>query len=465
MASERGPQGQLERIGVVAAVALMFCWPLVVNRAPVLFPDSPAYLVGGRWLWSAAAGPGDGEVAIGGRSLAYGAFAWALRSIADWQAIAVVQAIWLAAVVVAAARRLGLVTGVSQLATGAALTAGTSLPFFAAVILPDVFAGSAVVAAVLLLVDGRAMTRRERWAWAAHLFVVITFHKAFLLLAGAVVVAGLLAAWRLRAQAAWWPTAATVIAAGAAGIALDPLATRFGGREIVQPPFLLARGIGDGTVARVLQDDCPKRHFVNCRVLPGLPMTENQFLWGGNPIASWAALGPAGKRAVAAEQNLLVATAVQRYPVMQAEASLRNGARLLTVVHLGQFKPLPATEPQLISRGFDRERREQHRSRIWRDEFPLVTLSRVSRVVYVLALSGSALLLVFRRRLLAGVETRVIAVAALLTAALPINALINGTLAGFAPRYQARLSWLALFALLILAHHLMAARQARAAVP
>lgn len=363
--------------------------------------------------------------------------------------IPIVVGPWVAAAIVLALRHLGFATRPKQALAIAVLGLTTALPFFINVILPDVFAGLIPIALIMLIGFWLKLSRSERVFWVVNLIVTVTFHKAFL--ATAVVMLPVACMCFVRSGIG------SIVAIGAIGIGclailVEPVITkRVLGALPIEPPFLLARTIADGTTAQVLRDDCAVKAYKNCAFVSELPLTEEQYLWPSlaKPLA-WAGLKPSDRRALAAEQTDLVISSLANHPLMQVERSAVNSARQFMSVGIADFQFNRAVVEDATQAHFDTELKESRASRIWQGEFPIRLLSYYWSATYAISVGLVAVMLFWRRRLIPHAERRVIATAVVLLTGLWVNAMIDGVLSGVFDRYQGRVAWLATFSALIL---------------
>jgi hypothetical protein len=483
-AAHRTPIGRLALAWLAGATLLL--WPLLLNRSPILFFDSDAYLRFGRLAWEFAGQmlmPGTGPQGVGlppdpgtapamaatandgtvmsGRSYFYSV--WAGASGGRVALVAVAQALWMSAALIAALPHLGFAGLTSRVAIIALLGVATPLAFFVCTLLPDMFAGLAPLSVAMLFAFPTRMRWPERLFWLATLLAVLLFHRAYvgltILMLGVGVAGALLRQW--KALPAALLIGLTIVAAALLDRAATTVVERAVDAQAVSPPFLLARGIGDGTIAAVLQADCTApqaaQPWAACALVPKLPLTENGVLWGSRGLSS---LSPDQRQAVIAEQGPLVAEVLKRDPLTQIGRSLQNSLVQFVGADLSEWqdmvdRPATAAPPE-----------RDHAiafaaSPIGQGQFPLQLLSDAWRIVYLCAFAAAVLaagLLSTHRH---QVDRLLVAVSVLLLLALVLSAAMTGTLVGPFGRYQARIAWLALLALMVLLGQLRASLQAR----
>lgn len=470
-----------KQVAIWALCWAMLMWPIAINRGAFLFPDTIPYLSAGRSALAAAgralhltqkpltsprsskltllrvASPSEPKVVLGDRSTYYGAFVAAASAPFGFVGAAVAQAAWTALVVLLACQRLGM-NGWRRIAAISVLCAITSIAFFAGVVMPDVFAGIGVVSIALLLVVGRDMRWPERAFWIANLLAASVFHKAILLVVvGVWVVAAVVPRWRRISNFAL--PAATIVVAVVATLLVGRVA-KMTGYNVVSIPFLLARSVGDGPGAAVLREDCATVDYVSCQFVPGLPLAEIDFLWDSTKVTPWIRLADAERLAVSNEQSRIVAAAVRRYPIAQAQASIGNTVRQFVNLDLTKFGPRQRTETIELKTLPD-ERVAYRQTLIKTDSFPLAAMTTAYFAIYVIALIVALGLLVSRDRLLPTVDDRYATIAAMMLVSLVISAATTGSFAGVIGRYQARISWLGVFAVIILVNQLFARRRTK----
>jgi len=282
-------------------VALMT--PALWNGFPLIFPDTGGYLTR----------PIEGTLGMG-RSALYGLFLYAGVPFAFWSN-AIAQAALTAWLIVLTMRAQGL-GGRPWLALGivAMLTVGTSLPWFAGQLMPDILFPAAVLALYLLAFHAGQHAMWERFALAAVIVVAIPSHMA----AAGMCVAVIAALWLLpRIKQFALPKPRLWFAAGAvaAGVALCPLSnlaiTGSFGFTPGGSSFLFGRLIEDGIVARYLNERCPDPSLRLCAYKADLPDGADGWLWGDTPFYK---LG--GWEDYADEEKDIILATLARYPLM-----------------------------------------------------------------------------------------------------------------------------------------------------
>jgi hypothetical protein len=470
-------QGQVAKlIGVLLLIAVFFL-PALINRQPVLYPDSVGYFHSGY----AAAKQIKATLDVRIRGRAPSAAPVLSRQQRDgittarsvYYGLAFVAAYWLKGVWAMAAAQIALAMACLMLAARRAamperwlwwtcvlgIALFTGLNFFAVTIMPDLFAGLMLAAGAMLLAHGR---RLPRWEYAFWLLIVVVaglFHKAHLAILAVCLVAalGFASAWRNRVREWLWLAAAALMAL-AGHYAVDLTVLHVTGRPPIATPFALARLVGDGTAEKYLAEACPTRHFTTCDYLNRMPMRENDFLWSRDPEKSVMSTASRQTReAIAAESDAIVWGTLQAYPLSELKAALGNAVAQFATVGVTEFALVPHDDVApipMLRWALD----HYQTTAIAEGRMPLAAISLMMRLVYFAALTGVAVLL-WRLRRRQGDET---AFAAMLVVGILANAVVSGVISGVFDRYQGRVVWLAALALLVLAGQWRRARNGEA---
>ncbi len=459
------------------ASSALLLWPLFLNGSPFLFYDSVAYLQFGQKIWSFVVGVSTSQetaaaataplsasplesaeldtLLMGGRSYFYSLFIWLANVAGGYSTIAIAQALWIAMALQLTFRALGIADPIWRLSGVALLSLATPLALFVCTVMPDVFAAVAPLAVIVLLSRGQRMAWPEKAFWLFSLFFAVLFHKAFLLLALVTLAfTYVVVIWRK------WATgqrALLILATIGFGISAEVMVQQAAqsatGKQLVSPPFLLARGIGDGTIPLVLQRDCPGAAlppWAACAFLSELPMTENEAIWGAG---GWTSLPPTIRIAVVDEQLVLLGTAAANAPLLQIRASLYNfTTQIVTsdVTELAQ-SGIPG---MITSEGPNAAGNAAYaNSALMQGQFPLSALSAFWQALYLIATSASLAILARGRPSFANRLPGLAPMLGLILASLLASAAITGIIAGPFGRYQARIAWLSMLVLFTLGTH------------
>lgn len=409
-------------------VALL--WPALANRYPILFSDTGGLLEMGLL-------PDMGW----DKPWVYGPFLLGLHGRTTLWLPALAQAFLLSHMLWLAQRTLASPRPGSHLALCLGLAAATAAPWFASLLMPDIFAPLAVLCVFVL---GFGAGRLNRWelGWAAAVgMLAVASHLAHLVLA-----AGCLAAvWLVRWRLAWRPA----LPLGGA-LAFLLLSNLLGHGVLAVSPygslFMLARLIGDGPARALLLRDCPAAGYE--RLCPWVA-TEPRVGWTDSDAFLWEPEGPVwsnnrGPILFAPEAARVVRATVLAYPGEVAAAMVRNAGRQFFLVRVGDAlvpDHLRATVEPKMQAFFPAEELARYRASVQQaGALPALAapFAGLHAAVLVLGALGSAVVLARWRQ-----DWALAGFAAVVLAGLAANAVATGALSGPHDRYQARIAWLA----------------------
>ena len=343
-------------------------------------------------------------------------------------------------------RSLGSAELGQQNLTSALTIAITPVAVFSIVAIPDLFAGTGLAACAVLLTFNGRLGRNDQAFWYLVLIVSILMHNAI-----ALTLTALAASWPIIARATtgrWSPKAWKTFAITLASLVvlqLTPLSIRAAMHAVdTTPPFLLGRLIGDGTAEKVLKRDCGVTHWETCTVLPYLPVTENDFLWGGNVHRESLFLGynkmPVPRQLKIKQESFeIIKRTVFRFGGEQILKSLQNGVRQFFNLSLDEFvqnnnvieQGNKILGPQAISL--------QH-SAVRKNPEILEWLTILYTSSFIIALI-ILLRYAYHMRGVVDEANPLMMIGVCLFVGVAINALVCGGAAGVFGRYEARIVW------------------------
>jgi hypothetical protein len=426
--------GAFAHATAILAAALLLALPAFVNGYPLVFIDTVSYLEQ-TVLWQVS----WDKTYVYGPFLLLGHWRLSLWGALALQCLVIAWLLWLVARAVwGGARPLGFA------ALASALAALTSLPWFAATLMPDVMSGVAVLCLFLLGFAAERLSRAEVAAVVLLGAVAIGSHLSHLVVAAAVVGIVLLAGRRLRpALLAALPLSLAVAALLAVNLAVS-------GRAVLSAngaTFLLARLQDDGPATRLLRERCPAAGWHLCAHVHRLPMDSDEFLWDpASPLHREADGTPIfmGSVRIAPEAREIVAATLAAYPLDVAAAMLRNGLRQLGLTRIGDTlgnAHLDLSARRMVAEGFPHELAAfdsalQMQGRLAALAAPLAPLHALALVLAV-----PAVLFAWWRAARQGDRLRLGLVLAALVG-LTANAFVTGALSKPHHRYEARIVWL-----------------------
>jgi hypothetical protein len=426
-----------ERTEWALAVALSFALllaPAAWNGFPFIFPDTGSYLTG----------PLDGTLEFG-RSAFYGLFFAAGMKWAFWPNV-VAQAALIVWLIVLTLRAQGLARPWLALGIVALLAVGSSLPWVAGMLMPDILFPAAVLALYLLIFRVRQLKPWERYALAAVVACAMVSHMA----AAALCIALCTAAWLIvRFSRPAWPRAHFVFAAGAvaAGLVLAPIANgAITGTFAFTPggmSFLFSRMVESGIVGRYLKEHCPDPALQLCAYRTTLSTDSDTWLWSPN-----SPFNKMERNTVEAEERVIILATLAHYPLMHVTAAADEAfAQLLAFQTEISFADNEPTA-EAIARFLPRFTPQLQRARQQHGAIDVALLNWLHVPIAALAMLGTAGALVFRRRL--HLTRAATAFSAMVVLAVLLNAAICGVFSHAVDRYESRLTPLALLALAML---------------
>ena len=356
------------------------------------------------------------------------------------------QALVAAATLWIAARAFGVAR--AYLPIVAVLALASSLPMVVMFLMPDLFAGLAILGAMALVAGRVPVTRGEVAALWSVMAAGALFHTSHVLLLAGLGGGTLLAGALVRRYRGLLAPGAAILAAaavGAAGALAFPVAVRMIRDEpVYAPPFLSARLIADGPGRALLRETCHRGDEWGWCPYRDRPLRDvNVILWDSSPAdATFQAAGYDRRVRIIREQPRFVLAVVSRYPGEVAADTIRNVANLF--VQYGTGEMLSDPTPRYRDPAF----------RIFTHIVPGTrecaagTASCASRLdLAVLDMVIGATLLaswIALAALLAGPSARRGwgRAAIVLLAGLALNAIICGAISGNAQRYQSRVTWL-----------------------
>ena len=437
---------------------LILLWPLVVNGAPFYSADSGSYLRGGefgfntgwsminQWWRSAftasepvtAGNDAKAVVAVaiadagGTRSLIYSLATYLLRAPGiSLLSLAIAQA---GTVAFSLTVLRSLIAPQSALAPALTIAAAVALltpaAWYAAYVIPDIFAGVAIACAVVLTVMFDRVGLALRVALVMLTAFCITVHGSHLPVAFVTLAAGGAAYLWLRRpspatdfRCALWFVSPIVLAVFAM---LGTSYLAFGELSLAPKryPIQLARSVADGPGAWHLRDHCATKQYAICEIFGTNPPRQvGRFLWAEGGVRLRAT--PQQMDRIRAEESIIVRRAALEYPGHQMRRSVTN-----------TFRQLFAFGPDDLSFGFELVGRQDPTVVNVSPDRP--ALKSYGRLLIYSGFFAAIMLLFAVRRKLQPVEIVAVIV---VSVGLLANAAVCGILSGVTDRYQGRVAW------------------------
>lgn len=485
--------GRLRTPLVVLMFALLLALPSILNGKPFLFYDSTHYYDVGRLIASKVLPsqlPGDDAAEVpadptpdttaapedargglssiaGGRSPSYSLLVYLMSSLFSAYGVVAVQSVLAAWVIFGFFRLVAPASStLNQTIAVGALAFLTPLGFHTAFVMPDIFAGIFVVAALILILD-RELAWKKMLLLTALLAFSATMHATIIAL-GLVLIVLVLASRFVPAfrsgvnQKAAGAIAAALILCLGFGAIYKKGAELITGNTIRNAPYLAGRVIADGPGARYLETHCDEGRFAICQFQGTRFLDHNDFLWGSHGAAeNWVESDPDLKLAVQEEEKAFVIAVVSAYPWQQLQATLQNTATQL--IFVGIRETIHGAEDIMVSPAFMDNELMTHVPNLegcatgTRCQAHTPLREAWGSLVYTcLLVTLAALVTLTAIRLprifspMAPVETgvqKLLIAGVFVLVVLLANAAVCGSLSGPHDRYQARVAWIAFLVL------------------
>ncbi len=447
-------RARLQIFGSMLLLAVALLWPAMVQQRPAYFFDSAGYLSTGTKAFAIASDKiasklsttGEKPAAKAGvpapprvtsvvsiRAIAYSLFAAAtsapgyrMHALIAVNALVVTLLIWQFWRI-----RAPRASPRDEALAALFVATATSAPWFVSYAMPDIFAGAAILALLILTFAPLHRQRVARAAVASVVTFAVAAHASHIPIIGLIVAAAVaeLLFERWRGTAPWsWRRFAWVVVPYVAGMVLVVALSvvSFGSASVAPKrlPFALAKSIDDGPGNWYLKATCAEKHWAVC---PFFARTG-----GGGPELIFADGGliktatPAEMEAVRNEEMTIVRNATRAYLFVQIRSAIANSVSQF--FHFGlKDNSFGYVIVQLPNGEF--------RTQAAPERFDLRPAGQV--MVY----GGVAIALgyiVAIARSLSAVEW---ATLRLLLAGLVANAMITGGLSTITSRYQSRVIW------------------------
>ncbi len=436
--------------------------PAAEAAEPAAAPADPA---------AAPADPAAGADASNGlrsgRSVYYGALAWLGWQLSIWLP-ALVQCLALAWLVMLHTRTLvGRHWQTVTITILALLAFGSSAGLFAALVMPDIWIGLAVLALARLWMPGIRRSAAEKTGLFAILAFSVLSHSSHLAVL-AVMVAGAAGLWALSAlRGVRFPIGGgqlvlplLALGVGLAGqIAFGVAVRMISDAPPLGRPHITAHLVDLGPGTRYAQESCPESGYALCAYADRLPVDWIAFLFSRDPETGVAAIAPVDvQRALADEQIRFALGTLAAEPVATLGGLTYDGVRQLWTLSIEDVAQTRRSQTFLESNFPADLVALTQASRLYDTPEMLVVVTRITQISTALAgVLLAALLLTGRARGMAGgpaergrrLDPQLRALLWIVLAGLVINALVCGILASPYGRFQARIAWLLPFLALL----------------
>lgn len=459
-------------------LALLACLSVaLINGGPLFYFDTDGYLVkGARALAQIGLGgpdPAAGTGAANGVAGAVRRFAAAgeidgthsiiysllLAGLAAVRALEAMVLVNAAVVFAALGLTLRVVTRLYPVALPRSLllalpilvAAATSLPFYVAFLMPDIFTPVLILLVALLAAFAPRMTAGELAGALVLGWLAALSHLSHVAIAALLLPAAALGA-RLVERRRWWLApllASTFVLVPMAERKLFETLVRTTSKAqltVVYKPFITARLIQDGPGYRMLERNCPEPALASCALWDALQLSDDPYRLTAShilfaedpPLASFQTLSAEDRRAVAEEQMAFFLRVLREDPLGTAAAFVKNTLLQAGMVSVDMTLPSEAIQKRLERHnGFAMRFANFGEGRISPGDW-LGGLGRLHLAIYGLSALVLAGLALWPGRLPPALRV----LAAMVIGGVLVNALVCGGISQPATRYGARVAWL-----------------------
>ncbi|WP_454630254.1 hypothetical protein [Bradyrhizobium cenepequi] len=339
-------------------------------------------------------------------------------------------------------RVLGMAQPFRLMVVSLVLIFATALPWIASMLLTDIFAGLAVLALFILILQQDKISTIEKSALFGFIAFSAATHSATLAVLLGLCCVGWIARPFLRGRipVAGLLQGSLTLVAGA----LMLLSANFAlsGQFVWTPGgygVAFGRMLQDGIVAQYLRDHCAVERLKLCPYRNELPATADEFLWGKsmfNTLGRFQGLND--------EMGFIVLHSLADYPAWQAQAALEATAQQLAHVATGEGSNvwIPHTYG-IIERYIPKQLKPMRAARQQRWHLDFTAMNRIH--VPVALISTLLVVFLFARGLWQRRPDDMTLLAGTVALALLGNAFVCGVISGPHDRYGARITWTATF--------------------
>jgi hypothetical protein len=449
-------------------LVIAFIWPALYNGQPFFFPDTTTYIRGAdagiqaafghKSVWSVppdarkSVSSIDDKTVLTGRSPYYGALLYLGDLTGGFWLTVIAQACAVLGAIGLALRAARVPMWPYGRIISACIAVATTAPFFTSLLMPDVFAGVAILTAAVLLSVRQRLTSGDYVLSFVLLVAAAAFHDSHVLIL--VVLLGAAAAYAVVTRSwANWVGLLTILFALVIGILAQSVffaaVRHVVGAPPLRPPFLMARTIEDGPGYRYVRATCPSNGFKVCEFADRLPMMADDFLWKSGPDGVFASASPEERRELSNEQVRFLFAVIRFDPRGQLSASLKDAAMQLTELGLTEFQYTDLEKEGFAGKIPSEHLRTLRASAAYRGTMPLRYFDAwLQGSVLIAGFVVAAALL--RRVPRTPPEAPVVPIILWTAIGILVNAAVCGILSGPHDRYSARVAWLLPFAALLI---------------
>jgi hypothetical protein len=457
----------------LVVLVIAFVWPALYNGQPFFFPDTTTYIRGAdagiqaafgrKSAWSLppdapkSVSSIDDKTVLTGRSPYYGALLYLGDLTGGFWLTVLVQACAVLGAMGLALRAARVPMWPQGRIIAACMAVATTAPFFSSLLMPDVFAGVAILAAAVLLSARRRLPLRDYLLSLVLLVAATAFHDSHVLILFVLLGAAAAYAVLMRSRANWIGLSIILLALVIGILAQSAFfaaVRHVVGAAPLRPPFLMARTIEDGPGYRYIRATCPANGFKVCEFADRLPMMADDFLWKSGSDGVFVSASPEARRELSDEQMRFLLAVIRYDPWGQLSASLKDATMQLTDLGLTEFQYTDFEKKSFAGKIPGAHLKTMQASAAYRGTVPLRYLNAWLQGSVVIAgfVVAAALL---RRVPRTPADSPVVPIIIWTVIGVLVNAAVCGVFSGPHDRYSARVAWLLPFAALLIAEALL----------
>ncbi len=458
------------RSALLATLAVLACLSVfLINGGPLYYFDTGSYIRQGSVALNSLLPPvnetsttggtytaDDDGTATGSRSLIYGliiaAFfrADALFAVPVIHLAATLFAVWMLARTAGrsldGAQNTMLMTAIPLLAA-----ASTSLPFYIAYMMPDIFAPILLIAIAALTAFGQTMRLWELFLISGLALFCIVLHPSHLAITGLMIPFVALAALGRRMPGRWRATVLMVMLltiAAAERKAFQITVEAQMNKEVVYTPHITARLIVDGPGMDYLKDVCPDASIPTCALYEALSWSDDPYrltpshiiFERSSRLGSFRLLSPEEQKQVALAQRDFAKAVFLSRPIATSFALAKNGYHQIMRYSITMTIPtdVELTNARTLARLDEAQYDLIQKGNLARNRAWIETIDIVHGVIY--AVSFAIIVFILLRPGSVSRDMKLFALFILIGIA--VNALVCGGVSQPADRYGARVMWL-----------------------
>lgn len=420
----------------ILAGSILLWWPMLLNGFPLIFHDTNSY---------ARLTPEIPRSYFYKLFVFFTGFKWSIWTTAFAQAFLASGCVFFLLDL------LDFRKGAYFPITMAVLALVSSLPIFASFIMPDVFTGLMILLLFIAIFLFDRLAIASRILLFLTLLVATSVHLSHLALALGMTclsIVWIVVTGKERLTGALFTLAACGTVA-ASFVVYHGVKHHHFVLSAAGGTFFMANLIEYGPARHELQASCPQSGYRLCRYRDQLPATADKFLWDAKSPFNARLSAFEGMRE---EANGLVVDTIVHRPLDVLSVSVRNSLRALLAVNPAtDIVRMTSSVPQLrrvFGNTYDQSTVEQFDHSLQENNrFPV----KLADILSGLGLTAAFAVIIYMLISKSGkIDPRVGAFLLFSLIAYTANAVICGTLSGVFDRYQSRMSWLIIFAALLL---------------